>query len=64
MLELARTQANRKRFHGKASAFRVNKKPVDQREIRRYLRRNNISEAEVLSTGSPCHGKISCIDVR
>lgn len=63
MLEIARKQAKRKRVDGKDSAFCVNEKPVEQQKIRRYLRRNNISEGELLSMASPCNGEISRVNV-
>ena len=59
MLEIARKQAKRKIVDGKDSSFRVNEKPVEQQKIRRYLRRNNISEEALLSMASPCNGQIS-----
>ncbi|KAN0098406.1 hypothetical protein V8E51_014069 [Hyaloscypha variabilis] len=51
-IELARTKAKRA-LDNKKSAFRVNKKPVDERKIDRCLQRNDISEEQLLSMASP-----------
>jgi hypothetical protein len=56
VMELARTKAKRAVEH-KKSSFRVNKKPVDDRRIDRYLQRNDISEEQLLSMASPVDGK-------
>ncbi|KAE9371846.1 hypothetical protein N431DRAFT_377881 [Stipitochalara longipes BDJ] len=53
MLQMVRTRVKRKRNAGKNSAFRVNKKPVVERKINRYLKRNNVSEEDLLSMPSP-----------
>jgi hypothetical protein len=55
MVELARKKAKRK-LESKKSSFRVHKKPVDDRKIDRYLRRNDISEEKLLSMSSPVNG--------
>jgi hypothetical protein len=59
VLEIARTKAKRAAIDNKRSSFRVNKKPVDDRRIDRYLQRNDISEEELLSMASPENGKIA-----
>ncbi|KAH8760153.1 hypothetical protein BGZ57DRAFT_905813 [Hyaloscypha finlandica] len=51
-MELARTKAKRA-LENKKSSFRVNRKPVDNRRIDRYLQRNAISEEQLLSMTSP-----------
>jgi hypothetical protein len=56
MLELARKKAKRS-IEGKKSLFRVNKKPVEDRKINRYLQRNGISEEQLLEMTSPINGK-------
>jgi hypothetical protein len=43
VLEIARTKAKRAAIDNKKSSFRVNKKPVDDRKIDRFLQRNEIS---------------------
>lgn len=52
MVELARTKAKRN-VEGKKSSFRVNKKPVDDRKIDRFLQRNNYLEEQLPSMASP-----------
>jgi hypothetical protein len=54
-MELTRTKAKRA-LENKKSSFRVNKKPVDDRKIDRYLQRNAISEEQLLSMTSPVNG--------
>jgi LAS superfamily LD-carboxypeptidase LdcB len=56
MLELTRKKAKRS-IEGKKSLFRVNKKPVEDRKINRYLQRNGISEEQLLEMTSPINGK-------
>jgi hypothetical protein len=56
MIRMARTQAKRKRVENKESAFRVNKKPVDEWKISRYVRRNDYSQEDLLSMPSPVDG--------
>ncbi len=56
MIQMARTQAKRKRVENRESAFRVNKKPVDDRKISRYMRRNDYSQEDLLSMPSPVDG--------
>jgi hypothetical protein len=56
MVQLARTQAKRS-LDNKKSSFRVNKKPVDERKIDRFLQRKDISEEELLSMASPVNGR-------
>ncbi|KAF8846689.1 hypothetical protein BDZ45DRAFT_637914, partial [Acephala macrosclerotiorum] len=53
MVQMARARLRRKRVDGKGSVFRVNKKPVADRNINRYLKRNNVSEEDLLSMTSP-----------
>ncbi|KIM98663.1 hypothetical protein OIDMADRAFT_181944 [Oidiodendron maius Zn] len=55
IIAMARARLNRKRHEAKDSAFRVNKKAVDERKIGRYLRRKNISEDMLLSMTSPAN---------
>ena len=57
MQELARVRAKRKHLYDKDSNFRVNKKPVDQFNIDRYVKRHEISEETLLSMASPMKGK-------
>jgi len=61
MIQMARTKLKRKRVDGKDSVFRVNKKPVPERNIKRYLRRNNISEEDLLFVTSPVDRKHSSL---
>jgi hypothetical protein len=56
MIQMARTKAKRKRLEGKDSAFRVNKAPVNERKMTRYLTRNEVSEEELLYMASPIDG--------
>jgi hypothetical protein len=58
MIQMARTRAKRKRLEGKDSAFRVNKAPVDERKMSRYLTRNEVSEEQLLSMASPIDGML------
>lgn len=64
MLELARTKTKRALIEHKKSSFRVNKKPVDDRKIERYLQRKDISQEELLALISPvdgwCSDLLSC----
>lgn len=55
-LELARIKAKRAALENKKSSFRVNKKPVDDRKIDRYVRRKYISEEDLLYMASPAGG--------
>jgi hypothetical protein len=55
VMELARIKAKRA-LENKKSSFRVNRKPVDDRKIDRYLQRNAISEEQLLSMASPING--------
>jgi hypothetical protein len=55
VIELARTKAKRA-LENKKSSFRVNRKPVEDRKIDRYLQRNAISEEQLLSMTSPVNG--------
>jgi hypothetical protein len=57
MIQIARTKLKRKRVDGKDSVFRVNEKPVPERNINRYLKRNNISEEDLFSVNSPVDRK-------
>jgi hypothetical protein len=61
MIHMAHTRAKRKRVDSKASVFRVNKKPVPERNINRYLKRNNVSEKDLLSMPSPFDGRYSLL---
>jgi hypothetical protein len=58
MIQMARTRAKRKKLEGKDSAFRVNKAPVNDRKMARYLTRNEVSEEELLSMESPINGML------
>jgi hypothetical protein len=58
MIQMARTRAKRKRLEGKDSAFRVNKAPVNERKMTRYLKRNEVSEEQLLSMASPIDGML------
>jgi hypothetical protein len=53
IVAMARARLNRKRDEAKDSAFRVNKRSVDERKIDRYLKRKGISEEILLSMPSP-----------
>jgi hypothetical protein len=55
MVQLARTKAKRK-IENKKSSFRVNKKPVEDSKIDRYMRRNDLSEENLLQMRSPAIG--------
>lgn len=57
MLFMAHTQAKRRRFDNKESAFRIDKQPVDSSKIKRYLKRKEISGSSLLDTASPIDGK-------
>lgn len=57
MLELASTNGKRYKFVNKESAFRVNKRPVDDKKIERHLQRSGIGEEELLAMASPVDGK-------
>lgn len=52
MKAIARLRAKRK-TEGKESTFRVNKQPVNERKVDRFLKRHNISENDLLSIRSP-----------
>jgi hypothetical protein len=56
MVQIARARVKRKKVDGKDSVFRVNKKPVPDRNINRYIKRNSISEEGLLSMASPING--------
>jgi hypothetical protein len=56
VLEIARTKAKRAAIDNKKSSFRVNKKPVDDRKIDRFLQRNEIFEDQLLAMASPVDG--------
>ncbi|PMD53284.1 uncharacterized protein K444DRAFT_172372 [Hyaloscypha bicolor E] len=53
MVQIARVRVKRKREDDKDSGFRVDKKPVAERNINRYLKRNNVTEEDLLSMPSP-----------
>lgn len=55
-LQLARTRTKRKHLENKDSSFRVKKKPINDNNIDRYLRRKDISEDMLLSMASPFNG--------
>ena len=59
MIAMARARVNRKRYEGKDSAFRVNKKSVDERKINRYLQRKDISEDMLFSMPSPANREVA-----
>jgi hypothetical protein len=56
VLEIARTKAKRAAIDNKKSSFRVNKKPVDDRKIDRFMQRNEIFEDQLLGMASPVNG--------
>lgn len=56
MVQIARVRVKRKREDDKDSGFRVDKKPVAERNINRYLKRNNVTEEDLLSMPSPSDG--------
>jgi uncharacterized lipoprotein len=58
VVELARIKVKRS-LENKKTGFRVNKKPVDDRKIERYVQRNDISEEQLLSMASPVNGESS-----
>jgi hypothetical protein len=53
MVQIARVRVKRKREDDKDSGFRVDGKPVAERNINRYLKRKNITEEDLLSMPSP-----------
>ncbi|PMD22361.1 hypothetical protein NA56DRAFT_658274 [Hyaloscypha hepaticicola] len=53
VLEIARTKAKRAAMDNKKSSFRVNKNPVDDRKIDRFLQRYEISKDQLLAMASP-----------
>ena len=57
MIAIARTQLQRKRDEQKESAFYLNDKPVAERKISRFLKRNKISEDALLSIKDPVEGE-------
>ena len=59
MVAIARARLNRKIYANKDSAFRVNKRPVDERNIDRFLKRKRISDEELLLMGTPINGRQS-----
>jgi hypothetical protein len=56
MIAIARLRAKRK-IQGKESAIRINKRPVKESKIDRFLKRQNISEDDLLSMRSPPNGE-------
>ena len=62
MIELARTKAKRALLN-KESAFRVNKRPVEDHKMERFLKRKDISEEELLAMPSPENGTLSQISL-
>lgn len=52
MMEMSRVQTTRLYAERKASAFRVNKRPVDKKKIVRYMARQGITEEELLNRES------------
>jgi hypothetical protein len=56
MIQIAWVELKRKILEGKESSFRINKKPVPKRKITRYLKRNKISEKDLISMASPIDG--------
>ena len=56
MVQIARVRVKRKREDDKDSGFRVDKKPVAERNINRYLKRNKVTEEDLLSMPSPIDG--------
>ena len=63
IIAMCRARVNRKRYEAKDSAFRVSKKPVDERKINRYLKRKDISEDMLLSMPSPVNGKVASLNM-
>lgn len=57
MREIARIRLKRKVLESKDSAFRVNKQPVKEIKIDRFLKRKNISDYTLLSMASPINGE-------
>lgn len=53
---IAQMQLKRKAV-GKASVFRVRNYPVKPEKIERYMKRNNLSERDLMSLPSPTTGK-------
>ena len=59
ILAMGRARVRRKRYEAKDSAFRVNKKSVDEQKINRYLKRKGISEDILLSMPSPINREVA-----
>jgi hypothetical protein len=59
MLVIARTRLYRKVFQNKGSSFRLNKRPVEEAKINRFLKRKRISNDVLISMTGPPNGKIS-----
>ena len=59
ILAMGRARVRRKRYEAKDSAFRVNKKSVDEQKINRYLKRKGISEDILLSMPSPVNREVA-----
>lgn len=57
MLAIARTRLNRKLFENKDSSFYMNKRPVDDNKIDRFVKRNKISDYTLLSMASQVDGE-------
>jgi hypothetical protein len=58
MLAIARKRLKRKVFDDKESAFRVNKQPLTEKNIDRFLKRKKISDCTLLSITSPINGEV------
>lgn len=56
-MQIARSKAKRD-LENKKSSFRINKKPIPDRNIIRFIDRKNISKDELLDMGSPDNGKL------
>lgn len=56
MVQLARIKAKR-RLEKKETSFRVAKKPVNDQEIERYVRRHKITDDELLAMATPEAGQ-------
>jgi chromosome segregation ATPase len=57
MLAVAHARLKRKTFEDKDSSFYVNKRPVKEANIDRFLKRKNVTEDTLLSMASPINGK-------
>jgi hypothetical protein len=58
MLAIARKRLKRKLLDGKESTFRINKQPLKDKNIDRFLKRKNVSDYTLLSMASPLNGEM------